>query len=115
MGLFAFLDGGQMIIRTVGGAEPDATILTICGMIGLCGVNDLGVGVAVNTRWQLPTATDGLPVACVARSIQTKPNLAAASSAGFSDRTDSRHIVAVPLLRGYLTTMSGFEFSISTG
>jgi len=79
MDLPAFLDGGQTVIRTVGGAEPNATILTICGMIGLCGANDLGVGVAVNTLWQLPNATDGLPVACVARSILTKQNLAEAS------------------------------------
>ena len=79
MDLPAFLDGGQAVMRIAGGAEPNATVLTICGMIGLCGANDLGVGVAVNTLWQLPVAADGLPVACVARSILAQPNLAQAS------------------------------------
>jgi isopenicillin-N N-acyltransferase-like protein len=76
MDLHGFLDGGQAVIRVRGnGEEPDATILTIAGMIALCGANDLGVGVVVNTLWQLPGAADGLPVACVARSILSKRNL----------------------------------------
>jgi isopenicillin-N N-acyltransferase like protein len=80
MDLHGFLDGGQAVIRVRGSAgEPDATILTICGMIALCGANDDGVGVAVNTLWQLPSAADGLPVACVARSILSKRSLGEAS------------------------------------
>jgi isopenicillin-N N-acyltransferase like protein len=74
MDLPAFLDGAQTVLRIRDDHEPDATVLTICGMIGLCGANDLGVGVAVNTLWQLPTATDGLPVACVMRSLLAKRN-----------------------------------------
>jgi isopenicillin-N N-acyltransferase-like protein len=76
MDLHGFLDGGQAVIQVRGSnGEPDATILTICGMIALCGANDAGVGVAVNTLWQLPSAADGLPVACVARSILSKRTL----------------------------------------
>lgn len=80
MDLPAFLDGGQTVLRITGGPEPDATVLTICGMIGLCGANDLGLGVAVNTLWQLPTAIDGLPVACVVRSLLAKRSLKEAAS-----------------------------------
>ncbi len=77
MDLHGFLDGGQAVIRVRGtDGEPDATILTICGMIALCGANDAGLGVAVNTLWQLPSAVDGLPVACVARTILSRRNLA---------------------------------------
>jgi isopenicillin-N N-acyltransferase like protein len=76
MDLHGFLDGGQAVIRVRGsGGEPDATILTIAGMIALCGANDAGLGVAVNTLWQLPSAVDGLPVACVARTILSRRNL----------------------------------------
>lgn len=75
MDLHGYLDGGQAVIRISGGEEPDATILTICGMIALCGANDLGVGVAVNTLWQLPSAADGLPVACVVRSLLAQRSL----------------------------------------
>lgn len=75
MDLHGYLEGSQAVIRTSGGEEPDATILTICGMIALCGANDLGVGVAVNTLWQLPSAADGLPVACVVRSLLAKRSL----------------------------------------
>ena len=80
MDLPAFLDGGQTVLHIIGDREPGATILTICGMIALCGANDLGLGVAVNTLWQLPTATDGLPVACVVRSLLAKRNLKEASN-----------------------------------
>ena len=79
MDLRAYLDGGQAVISTVTNGGPRATVMTICGMIGLCGANEAGVGVAVNTLWQLPSAADGLPVACVMRGILEQPDLAAAT------------------------------------
>ncbi len=78
MDLHGFLDGGQTILRTEGADSPHATILTICGMIALCGVNEFGLGVAVNTLWQLPGSEAGLPVACVARSLLMHRDLGAA-------------------------------------
>jgi isopenicillin-N N-acyltransferase-like protein len=80
MDLPAFLDGGQTVLRISGKRELGATVLTICGMIALCGANDLGLGVAVNMLWQLPTAMDGLPVACVVRSLLTKQTLKEATN-----------------------------------
>jgi isopenicillin-N N-acyltransferase-like protein len=79
MDLRAYLDGGQAVISTARNGGPRTTIMTICGMIGLCGANEAGVGVAVNTLWQLPSAADGLPVACVMREILEQPDLAAAA------------------------------------
>ncbi|MGO9607679.1 MAG: C45 family autoproteolytic acyltransferase/hydolase [Candidatus Binataceae bacterium] len=80
MDLRAYHDGGQAVIVTAGEGAARATVMTICGMIGLCGANDAGVGVVVNTLWQLPSAADGLPVACVMREILAKRNLAEATS-----------------------------------
>jgi len=79
MDLLAYLDGGQALISTATNDAPRITVMTICGMIGLCGANDAGVGVAVNTLWQLPGTADGLPVACVMRGILEQTSLAAAS------------------------------------
>lgn len=79
MDLRAYLDGGQAVISTARNGGPRTTVMTICGMIGLCGANEAGVGVAVNTLWQLPSAADGLPVACVMREILEQPDLAAAA------------------------------------
>ena len=79
MDLHAYLDGGQALISTATNRGPRTTVMTICGMIGLSGANEAGVGVAVNTLWQLPSAADGLPVACVMRGILEQPDLAAAT------------------------------------
>lgn len=79
MDLRAYHEGGQAVISVIRDDSPRATVMTICGMIGLCGANELGLGVAVNTLWQLPSAADGLPVACVMREILTKRSLAEAS------------------------------------
>ena len=79
MDLLAYLDGGQALISTATNGAPRTTVMTICGMIGLCGANEAGVGVAVNTLWQLPSTADGLPVACVMRGILEQASLAAAS------------------------------------
>jgi isopenicillin-N N-acyltransferase-like protein len=78
MDLRAYYDGGQAMISVARPHSPRAMVMTICGMIGLCGANDAGLGVAVNTLWQLRSAADGLPVACVMREILDRPNLAAA-------------------------------------
>ena len=80
MDLRAYLDGGQAVISTAHDGGPRTTVMTICGMIGLCGANDAGLGVVVNTLWQLPSAADGLPVACVMREILEHRDVAAASA-----------------------------------
>ncbi len=80
MDLRAFHDGGQAVLRIADERGPGITVLTICGMIALCGANDLGLGVAVNTLWQLPAASGGLPVACVVRGLLAKQTVSEAAS-----------------------------------
>ena len=80
MDLRAYLDGGQAVISTARDGGPRTTVMTICGMIGLCGANAAGLAVVVNTLWQLPSAVDGLPVACVMRGILEHRDAAAASA-----------------------------------
>jgi hypothetical protein len=80
MDLRAYLDDGQAVISTVRHGGPRTTVMTICGMIGLCGANDAGLGVVVNTLWQLPSVADGLPVACVMREILEHRDAAAVSA-----------------------------------
>ncbi len=75
MDLRAYYDGGQVMIEVATDRGPRASIMTICGMIGLCGANDRGLGITVNTLWQLPYAADGLPVACVMREILARENV----------------------------------------
>jgi hypothetical protein len=81
MDLPSWMDGAQAVLRIRGvGDEPDAIVLTVAGMVGLCGVNAAGLGVCVNTLSQLPHCRDGLPVAFVARSLLARRRLPEAES-----------------------------------
>jgi isopenicillin-N N-acyltransferase-like protein len=68
MDLDDWMDGTQIALRTATVDGPAQVMLSRAGMIGLCGANDDGVGVLVNTLSQLPVSTDGLPVAFVVRA-----------------------------------------------
>jgi len=99
MDLPAFLDGAQTVMRVAGdGDAPGATVLTICGMLGLCGANELGLGVAVNTLWQLPRSPDALPVACVVRGVLVQRTLAEASTwlAETRHASGQHYLIAAP-------------------
>ena len=73
MDLARWTDGLQTLLL-IRDAAPglDAYVLTMAGMIGLCGVNSAGLGLTVNTLGDLTSATDGLPVAFVSRSLLTQ-------------------------------------------
>ncbi len=107
MDLRAYHDGGQAMIVISESGAPRATVLTICGMIGLCGANEAGVGVAVNTLWQLPSAADGLPVACVMREILATRSVA---EAGEWIRTP-RHASGQHYMIGDPASFASFEAS----
>ncbi|MEO8330471.1 MAG: C45 family peptidase [Candidatus Nanopelagicales bacterium] len=68
MDLDDWMDGTQVVLRLLGEGGTQQTILSRAGMIGLCGVNDFGVAVLVNTLPQLPVSTTGVPVAFVVRA-----------------------------------------------
>ncbi|MFO1057612.1 MAG: C45 family peptidase [Dongiaceae bacterium] len=81
MDLPSWMDGAQAVLRLRGGADaPDAILLTVAGMVGLCGVNAAGLGVCVNTLAQLPHCPDGLPVAFVVRGLLARRRLAEAET-----------------------------------
>lgn len=75
MDLPAFYDGTQLILVIDDEQSPQTTVLTYAGSTGLCGVNNEGLGVCVNTLGSLNQSTRGLPVNAVMRGILTQPTL----------------------------------------
>lgn len=80
MDLARWSDGLQalLLIRDIA-PGVDAYVLTMAGMIGLCGVNSAGLGLTVNTLGDLAGATDGLPVAFITRTLLAHSNYDEAS------------------------------------
>jgi len=80
MDLARWSDGLQALLL-IRDAAPgiDAYVLTMAGMIGLCGVNSAGLGLTVNTLGDLASATDGLPVAFVSRTVLAQSSYDAAA------------------------------------
>jgi len=68
MDLDTWMDGGQVVVRAAPTARPAYIALSRAGMIGLCGVNDQGVAILVNTLPQLPVSKTGVPVAFAMRA-----------------------------------------------
>lgn len=60
---------GYQVLLTIRGENgaPDQMVLTMAGMIGLCGMTGAGLGIVVNTLSQLAVSRSGLPVAFVSR------------------------------------------------
>lgn len=80
MDLPQWMDGFQTLLHVSDETGLSALVLTAAGMVGLCGLNSAGLGLAVNTLSELPSATSGLPVAFVARGLLTRRSVAEASS-----------------------------------
>lgn len=80
MDLDDWMDETQIALRTRPTDGPAAVMLSRAGMVGLCGVNEGGLAVLVNTLSQLPVSRLGVPVAFVMRAAlaQTTVNDAAA-------------------------------------
>jgi len=68
MDLDDWMNGTQIALRTAASNAPGAVMLSRAGMLGLCGANDAGVAILVNTLADLPVATSGVPVAFVLRA-----------------------------------------------
>ena len=79
MDLDTWMDGGQVALRLHPDDHPGQVMLTRAGMVGLCGANDAGLAVMVNTLDQLPVDRDGVPVAFVVRAVSSQPSLDAAA------------------------------------
>ena len=79
-------------------AQPDALVFTVAGMIGLMGVNAAGVGVCVNSLPQLPSASEGLPVAFVLRRLLQAPTFTEACDLvlNLPHATNQHYLIAGP-------------------
>ena len=69
MDLDTWMDTTQIVLRMRPEDGPAQVLLSRAGMVGLCGANEAGVGVVVNTLDTLPTSENGLPVALVIRRL----------------------------------------------
>jgi hypothetical protein len=81
MDLDTWMDTTQVVLRIEPEEGPRQVLLSRAGMVGLCGANEAGVGLVVNTLDTLPQASDGLPVALVIRMLAQKTALDDAESA----------------------------------
>ncbi|MFL6070393.1 MAG: C45 family autoproteolytic acyltransferase/hydrolase [Actinomycetes bacterium] len=75
MDLDTWMDTTQVVLRLQPDDGPEQILLSRAGMVGLCGANEAGVGVVVNTLDTLPQASDGLPVALVIRMLSHQTSL----------------------------------------
>lgn len=78
MDLDTWMDGSQVALRLSPDDAPRQVLMSRAGMIGLCGANEAGLAVMVNTLDQLPTDRAGVPVAFVVRAVLAQPTLDAA-------------------------------------
>ena len=75
MDLPSYMGGSQAVLRIAArDGEPAQIVMTAAGMVGLLGLNQLGLACCVNTLKDLPSSTDGLPVAFVLREILRRRN-----------------------------------------
>ncbi|WP_293456774.1 C45 family peptidase [Phenylobacterium sp.] len=79
MDLGGYTDGHQVLLRIAPDqGRPGALVFSTAGMIGLMGVNAVGVAVCVNSLPQLPSAAVGVPVAFMVRRLLQASSLAEA-------------------------------------
>jgi hypothetical protein len=72
--------GRSIVLRVGTDRAPTALVMAYPGLIGLCGANEAGLGVAVNALSYLPLDEEGLGVAFITRHLLTLTTLAQAES-----------------------------------
>lgn len=79
MDLPPWMDGLQILLSISDSASGQSLLVpTIAGMIATNAMNSHGVAICVNTLNQLPSSTDGLPVAFIVRRVGQARTLSAA-------------------------------------
>ncbi len=83
--LDAWMDGLQVVLELApvddgDEQQPAALVPSLAGMIGTMSLNAHGLGVALNTMAQLPSAADGLPVAFVVRLLARQRDVTSAEA-----------------------------------
>jgi len=92
MDLGAYTDGFQRLVVHREQGQPDQLIFTLAGMLGLMGVNAVGLAVCVNAIPQGGAQRSGLPVAFVIRRLlQERCAKAAGDLARRIDHATSQH------------------------
>ena len=97
MDLPAWTAGRLLVLRTSSGESPTSLVMSYPGMVGLCGANAAGLGVAVNALEQFPLDENGLGVAFITRHLLTLPTLAEAADV----------LARIPHAAGQAYTISG--------
>ena len=80
MDLPSFMDGSQVVLRLTPPDGPQMLLLSSAGLIGLIGVNSVGIAICVNTLLMLRANPVGLPVAAVVRHVLAQRSLVAAQA-----------------------------------
>ncbi len=106
MDLDTWMDTTQVALRLQPSEGPAQVLLSRAGMVGLCGANEAGVGVVVNTLDTLPSAMDGLPVAFVIRLLAQQTSVDAVEPALRSVRHASGQAYTVASADG---EVAGYE------
>ena len=90
--------GRLMILRVKAEGKPTALVMSYAGMIGLCGANDAGLGVAVNALEQFTADSSGLGVAFITRHLLTLKSLGEAAKFinGIPHAAGQAYTVAAP-------------------
>ena len=96
MDLDPWMDGTQIVLRLAPADGPSQVLLSRAGLVGLCGANEAGVAVLVNTLSQLPVTDNGVLVAGALRAAMATETVVAAS----------RHSPRSPTRRGRRTRWS---------
>jgi hypothetical protein len=78
MDLPQWASGRLTVLRVEPPAHPVALVMSYPGMVGLCGANDAGLGVAVNALPQFGLSESGLGAAFIVRHLLTLSTLDAA-------------------------------------
>ena len=110
MDLPASMGESQIVLQIEAADDPDQIILSGAGMIGLLGVNAVGLAVCVNTLRSLPAASKGLPVAFVIRELLRRSSAAAAAEYLYSipHASGQHYAIGDPTgIRGYECSSEG--------
>jgi isopenicillin-N N-acyltransferase-like protein len=75
MDLDTWMDRSQVALRLRPDDGPAQVLMSRAGMVGLCGANEAGLAVMVNTLDQLPTDRAGVPVAFIVRAVLEQTSL----------------------------------------
>lgn len=110
MDIATWTDGAQVLLHVQpAGTDLEYYAFSCAGMLGLCGVNNRGLGVCVNNLLHLDPSPDGRPVLSTVRALLSTADVDAATRVLRSTRHASGQCFTV----GQAGRVAGFECSAS--